>query len=524
MLPPNSADEHEQVVQRFKREARAAARLNHPNLVRIFDVDEHGGLLYQVLEYAEGGSVAGLVRREGSLSVQEALRIVLEAAQGVACAHRSGIVHRDLKPGNLLLDGKNSVKVADLGLAGLLDRTGEELTLSSQRELGTPGYMPPEQQEALKRAGKPADIWALGSTFYTLLVGRRAFAGETGHEIMQRVKSDDFPGLPAYVDDVPRGIREVLAKATRRRPEDRYQDAFELAAALEEAKHDIGRGPTGVSNIAALLRAAGTRPQASPKPSRLVVPGFRFLTRNRQGYDEYHHEKTGLIFVLLPGGRFRMGSPKSEFGRHDDEGPVHEVELSRFLIAKHQVTQVVWVKLMRTNPSHFKGEEDLPVDSVSWEDCKAFCETTGLDFPTEAQWEYAARGGTETPFSFGETITTDQVNYDGNGPYGSAPRGTYRQKTVPVGSLPPNPFGLHEVHGNLYESCFDVYDGEFYGNREAREKDPRCKSGSAFRVLRGGSWYCYARRCRSARRFWNASSYRWFYVGFRPAVSRLATV
>jgi serine/threonine protein kinase len=118
MLPPESPDEREQSVERFLREARAAARLNHPHLVRIFDVDEHRGLLYQVLEYAERGSVWDLVRSKGRLPVPEALRIVLAAAQGVACAHRAGIVHRDLKPGNLLLDGDGTVKSPTLGSRG----------------------------------------------------------------------------------------------------------------------------------------------------------------------------------------------------------------------------------------------------------------------------------------------------------------------------------------------------------------------------------------------------------------------
>jgi formylglycine-generating enzyme required for sulfatase activity len=250
--------------------------------------------------------------------------------------------------------------------------------------------------------------------------------------------------------------------------------------------------------------------QTSPAVPHAIA-GFTRLDVNAQGYPEYRHEKTGLLFVLLPGGKFRMGSPETEASRGTDEGPVHEVELSPFLIAKHEVTQEVWVKVMGTSPSFFKGERHLPVEKVSWDDCKAFCDKTGLAFPTEAQWEYACRAGTQTPFSFGATITTDQVKYHGK----------YPQKTVPVGSLLANAFGLHEMHGNLWEWCFDVHDDQFYRKPEATKKDPRCEAGSVFRVLRGGSWGNYARGCRSALRTGDAASYRGYDAGFRPALSRL---
>jgi formylglycine-generating enzyme required for sulfatase activity len=254
-----------------------------------------------------------------------------------------------------------------------------------------------------------------------------------------------------------------------------------------------------------------------------AIAGFTSVGENAQGYAEYRHEKTGLVFVLLPGGKFRMGSPETEAWRYSDEGPLHEVELSAFLIAKHELTQAVWEKTMGANPSIFKGGKDLPVENISWDDCKTFCEKSGLDFPTEAQSEYACRAGTQTPFSFGETITTEQVNYNGNLPYGSAAEGLYRGKTVPVGSLPANAFGLHEMHGNLKEWCFDVYDAEFYKKPEATKKDPRSEAGSGFRVLRGGSWDVLAGHCRSAGRGLDVRSVRGGYAGFRPAFWPLPT-
>jgi formylglycine-generating enzyme required for sulfatase activity len=253
-----------------------------------------------------------------------------------------------------------------------------------------------------------------------------------------------------------------------------------------------------------------------------AIPGFTFVAKNTQGHPEYRHEKTGAIFVRLPGGKFSMGSPESEDGRRDDEGPVHEVTLSAFLIAKHQVTQAQWETVMGKNPSHFKQGGDYPVETVSWEDCQEFCRKTGLRLPSEAQWEYACRAGTSTPFAFGVTVSPDQVNYDGNLPYGGAAKGVYRAKTTPVGSFKPNAFGLHDMHGNVFEWCEDVYDSDFYWKPEARGPNPVSPTGSVIRVFRGGCWINSAGFCRSAFRYWYDPLDRHTYLGVRPAFFPLA--
>ncbi len=247
-----------------------------------------------------------------------------------------------------------------------------------------------------------------------------------------------------------------------------------------------------------------------------VTPDFTPLGKNAQGYEEFREERTGIVFVKLPGGKFQMGSPASEAERHDDEGPVHEVTLSPFLIAKYEVTQAQWKRVMGTSPSHFKGK-DLPVEQVSWGECQEFCKKTGLSLPTEAQWEYACRAGTNTPFSFGATITSEQVNYNGKYPYGGAPKGLDRRKTVAVGSLPANGFGLHDMHGNVWEWCEDVYDANFYGTPAAAGPDPVSTSGSGDRVDRGGSWSNSTGYCRSANRFGAHPGIRSDIHGFRSA-------
>ena len=176
-----------------------------------------------------------------------------------------------------------------------------------------------------------------------------------------------------------------------------------------------------------------------------------------------------------------------------------------------------------TDPSLFKGDT-LPVEQVSWDDAVAFCtkvkEKTGqaVRLPTEVEWEYAARGGTTTPFYWGDQLNGAQANCDGNYPYGTDTKGPYLQKTTPVGSYAakfPHPWGLTDVIGNVGEWCADWYDAGFYGKPEAA-KDPECKDSvqKSIRVLRG-SWNCYPRSCRAAFRGNFAPADRSSYVGFR---------
>ena len=178
---------------------------------------------------------------------------------------------------------------------------------------------------------------------------------------------------------------------------------------------------------------------------------------------------------------------------------------------------------MGNNPSYFKGN-NRPVEQVTWGDAVQFCQKlsqlTGRNYrlPSEAQWEYACRAGRSTPFHFGETITTDLVNYDGNYPYASAPKGKYREQTTNVGSFPPNAFGLYDMHGNVWEWCQDVWHENYNGaptDGSAWEKGGDSQS----RLQRGGSWSSNSRNCRCANRGRHQSGNWGALNGFRVAVS-----
>ena len=212
-----------------------------------------------------------------------------------------------------------------------------------------------------------------------------------------------------------------------------------------------------------------------------------------------------LEMVAIPRGTFIMGSPENEDGRFKSESPQHEVTLQPFYMSKYPITQNQYQAVMGKIPSSFKGE-NRPVECVSWYDAVEFCQKlsqkTGKSYklPSESQWEYACRAGTTTPFYFGETITSELVNYDGNYIYDNARKGKCREETTDVGIFPPNAFGLYDMHGNVWEWCADDWHDNYEGAPTDGSAWLENDQKKNYTVLRGGSWYNYPYICRSAYR------------------------
>ncbi|MHC5718845.1 MAG: SUMF1/EgtB/PvdO family nonheme iron enzyme, partial [Nostoc sp.] len=228
-----------------------------------------------------------------------------------------------------------------------------------------------------------------------------------------------------------------------------------------------------------------------------------------------------LDMVEILGGSFNMGSPSGENGRTEVEEPRHAVNVPAFFIGKFEVTQEQYQQIMMgSNPSYFKGAK-RPVEQVSWNNAVDFCnklsQKAGRKYrlPTEAEWEYACRAGTTTPFYFGETITPELVNYNGNWTYASAPKGKYRQQTTEVGSFPPNAFGLYDMHGNVWEWCQDTWHDSYKG--APSDGSAWIDNDNQIRLRRGGSWKNDPKHCRSADRDRHAGGSD--IVGFRVVVA-----
>ena len=228
------------------------------------------------------------------------------------------------------------------------------------------------------------------------------------------------------------------------------------------------------------------------------------------------------VFRWCEPGEFLMGSPEDEPQRNSNETQ-HKVELTKgFWIAETTVTQALWQAVMDENPSRFKGDNN-PVDSVSWEGAQRFIKKMNslkpelkLCLPSEAQWEYACRAETETPFYFGNQIDSSVVNFNGGYPYDNAEKSEYRKQTVAVRSFPPNDWGLYEMHGNIREWCQDWF-GSYpkTSNLEAVTNDPLGTETGESRVLRGGSWFYLGQLCRSACRGDDDPSGSDGHIGFR---------
>ncbi|HZE96583.1 MAG TPA: SUMF1/EgtB/PvdO family nonheme iron enzyme [Planctomycetota bacterium] len=266
--------------------------------------------------------------------------------------------------------------------------------------------------------------------------------------------------------------------------------------------------------IVAVIRYAAPGDASRVVPAALPVPPVPVaaeLPKPVPAKAEPPHEfvlplsdRVTLNAVLIPAGRFRQGTPDDERGRDPDEGPVREVVIpAAFYLGRYEITQEQYEAVMGTNPSQFRGPR-LPVESVSSFDAADFCEKASkklgreLRLPTEAEWEYACRGGSTSPFHVGATLHSSDANLDGRAGSGGAPDGVYRARTLEVGSFAPNAFGLYDMHGNVGEWCLDHYDPKSY---ESGSSAPVPFSPSnPERVWRGGAWNDPPRRCRSGNR------------------------
>jgi formylglycine-generating enzyme required for sulfatase activity len=484
------------------------------------------------------------------------------------------ILHRDIKPANLKITRQEEIFLLDFGLAkGAAGQMPTLLTSRSERGY-TPLYAPLEQMLAQGTDAR-SDLYSLGATLYHLLTNVPPADAASRFQQLEDGKPDPLLPVHQLNPQVPPGVANVLHQAMAISRKNRPKSAADMRQALQRAM-DAARTAQSKQpqQEASGLRAAELEPRMVidaakpfapqpilPVPTRrktpivliaatilaliAIVAAVVLIQRTDSGNkgsanvnptpvpqptvpagkptptaskaQSYTENINGVPLEMspVPGGTFSMGSPAGE--GYDAERPQHQVTVQTFYLDKYEVTQAQWQALMSENPSEFKGD-DLPVEHVSWDDAVEFCKRlsakTGREYrlPSEAEWEYACRAGTTTPFSFGNSLTSAQANFDGRSPTNNA--GIFRQRPTPVGSFQANRFGLYDMHGNVWEWCLDVYHDSYNG---APADGSAWLGTSRYRTLRGGSWLSIADGLRSAVRERLAQDENFAGIGFRVA-------
>jgi formylglycine-generating enzyme required for sulfatase activity len=486
-------------------------------------------------DYVPGYDAASLIhdwrwRNEKTKPDQVAL-LIRRVAKIVGHLHRLElpIVHRGLKPSNILLyptaEGKVSIWVSDIGWGEISSARGQahsdqvQARKLSRRGAHAPLYASPQQMEG--QAPDPRDdVYALGMIWYQLLERNPAAHPPVGNEWALALREDGLSD----------GHARLLSSCLEANPDNRPVDGRDLAAQIEV---NFGK-PTG--NGLEAIRMKGSSSTMKPLEQERGKSSQRRTAAHPPVFGEMPKTLTnsiGIEFVQIPAGSFPMGSPAEEKSRHKWEGPVHPVRITRpFYLGVVPVTQSQYLQLVSRNPSYFTptrgGAPDFPVEQLSWDEAVTFCERlTALAaetahcriyrLPTEAEWEYACRAGTTTPYYLGESVTIEEVHYFGLSASTSAKVLSATGKPEKVGSHSANPWGLFDMHGNVLEWCQDWWSETYYA--ESPAVDPAGPRDGWQRVARGGSFSQFAADCRSAARLGRAPGARLNTVGFRVAMN-----
>ncbi|MFN7527961.1 MAG: SUMF1/EgtB/PvdO family nonheme iron enzyme [Dolichospermum sp.] len=504
---------------KFNTEAMVLATFNHPHIVNVYpELFQENGLSCMVMEYVKGRNLEQCLRADGVFSQSAGLEIIKQIGEALIYIHSRNYLHRDIKPANILLrESDNKAILIDFGLA----REVNFAELTSLTNAKTPIFAPPEQFENTSNFTPALDIYALAATLYVIIaVEKPPFIPLPNTYLNAKIMLDMNITLEPpqkYNADISQKVNDAILKGMELDYQKRPQSIEEwfMLLGIKEKNQSLPISQNPIDNHLKIFHFETVTTNAYGK-----------IINKRNHAARYFTEDLGngvmLEMVEIPSGTFYMGSPENETGRTNSEGPRHQVTVKSFFIAKYPLTQAQYQSIMGYNPSHFKGD-NRPVEKVSWDDAVKFCQrlsqNTGKNYklPSEAQWEYACRAGTMTPFYFGQSITPNLVNYDGNYSYAAAQKGEYRQQTIDVGTFPPNAFGLYDMHGNVWEWCEDDWKDNYINaptNGEALI-NPVGES----KVIRGGAWLYFAGCCRCSMRNQDLHNARHHYYGFRVLLS-----
>jgi formylglycine-generating enzyme required for sulfatase activity len=533
----------------------------HPQIPTLFANLEHDNRQYLIQEFVDGDDLLKELREQGAFSEAKIRMLLADLLPVLQFIHDRNVIHRDIKPENIIrrrspsnsgaLSGSISTGnhvLVDFGAAKFVTAAA---MIETGTRIGSAVYVAPEQIRG--KAIFASDIYSLGVTCIHLLTNASPF------ELM------DMDGTWIWRDflentSISPVLGQVLDRMIASAPSHRYQTAQAVLSDLKNLTSSSSQSNRPRFQRPTYLKAGAKTlitPIAPPKsqPTQAIAPSlsqFSFetaiVTVNRNAINKLTQnqlqistrQKTGRIYienlgniqgkpiglemVFIPAGRFQIGSPINELEHSEEESPRHIVNIPPFFMSRFPITQRQWKILMDNNPAIFIGNSDRPVETVTWDDTQLFCqklaERTGRPYrlPSESEWEYACRAGTLTAFGFGETIAANLANYNSASPYKYSPQGVSNSSTSEVGTYPANGFGLHDMHGNVWEWCADNWHEDY---------DLLPKDGSAWtqggdlscRVIRGGSWRDPAHYCRSAKRSRNATSQGDRATGFRIVVT-----
>jgi eukaryotic-like serine/threonine-protein kinase len=564
-LAPNVLD---RVRKRFEREAKALAKLTHPNIVKITDYGEHDGIPYLVMPLLPGGTLKRRVGKPTSWEV--AVRDLILIAEALGYAHKHKIIHRDIKPSNILITETGEPMITDFGVAKVFELEETQDLTGTGVGVGTPEYMAPEQGLGQLVDGR-ADIYALGIMLYEMLTGRKPYRADTPMAVMLKKATEPIPRPSKYLSGLPNNVEKVLLKTLAKNPENRYRNMGEVVRDFEKLLKDVreaepkkrkvvrevrkkkerksiplkpilwgmlglaGAGLLyGVFNWYSSQGAAERQPLPTITPTSITatarvtstsvtnstlenIPAYEATSTPEYGIGSNWERPTdGMTMMYIPSGEFEMGS--DDGGK--DEKPVHAVYLDAYWVDQTEVTNTMYAQCWQekvcdipTSDKYIRSYEyrNHPVVYISWDDASTYCEWADARLPTEAEWEKAARGNTNGVYPWGSVINKTYANYHGN-----------EGNTQPVGvySRSQNVYGLDDMAGNVWEFTADWYSSDYYSisptkNPTGPEQDDALKGDR--RVARGGSWGSTAEDLRVySRHSFNPTS-TGNAVGFRCA-------
>lgn len=537
LINPNKDKEKAEKQQDLITQAIRVANIHHPNLVKIQpQVFEEDNRLYMVMEHIEGMDLASSLDNHGVFKEDDAIQIIGKIASALKVLHNQDCLHGELKPQNIIFRSDNSEPIViDFGAAIELFSFGQKKGMKNLMD----SFIPIEVIKNANDIGPYTDVYSLAGILYVLLTAQlpepansRQFKQlippkQLNSKISDKVNEAIIKGMELNISDRSRTIKQWL----------------KLLPSVAKKEQNTANTNSGKEQNSLNINQSNSNTTVEPYTFDSVILEnkselFGLMSRVEQTlapqtseyFREQLDENTFIDMIVIPSGDMMMGSNSSEFERDKDEGPLHKIKVSSFYISKFPITQAQWrfvsnlPKISRSlnpNPSFFKGDL-LPVERVSWYDAVEYCERLSQHtnkkyrLPTETEWEYACRAGTQTAFYFGDMINPDVANYDGRKTYRNSKTGKYEKKTTPVDSFPPNTFGIYDLHGNVWEWCEDHYASNY---------NSKPKDGTAYhstmknqpRLVRGGSWSLQPSSCRSAKRSSYAPDSNYNFVGFRIA-------